>query len=270
MSAENGVRLDVRLVRDGLAGGRDKAKELILAGEVSVNGRTVTKPAASVSDDDTVECRRQARYVGRGGEKLEKAIAETGWSPAGCFAMDIGASTGGFTDCLLQHGAAHVYAVDVGHDQLHPRLRADDRVTVLENTDIRGEALRRTVPPASIQWATADVSFVSLGSILPSVIPYLQEDAAVVCLIKPQFEAGRQWIGKRGIVRDHRAHQLVLERSLTTFRGLGLSVHYLDYSPITGGDGNIEYLAVMRFCRTVSGLTEVPTGLVERTFGMLK
>ena len=242
-----GVRLDAWLVEHGFAGGRDKAKELLAAGTVTVNGKQVTKPAARIADTDVVVCGAdKPRYVGRGGHKLEKAITAAHLSVDGAVAMDVGASTGGFTDCMLQHGAAHVYAVDVGHDQLHPTLRQDSRVTVLEGTDIRSEALATAVAAGSVTFCSVDVSFVSLAHVLPAILPYLAADGVLVCLIKPQFEAGKSDIGKRGVVKDKRVHARVLGEQLALFSRLGLATSWLSHSPITGGEGNIEYLAVLR------------------------
>jgi len=241
------MRLDAYLVSVGYAGGRDKAKEMIAAGQILVDGVTVTKASYAVTSERTVECRApRQKYVGRGGYKLERAIEAAGLDLTDAVAMDVGSSTGGFTDCMLQSGAAHVFAVDVGHDQLHPSLRGDDRVTVLEGTDVRSDRLRDTVAAGSITFCSVDVSFVSLSNVLPAILPYLAEDATLVCLIKPQFEAGRAAIGKRGVVKDHKVHQRVLAEQLTLFTSLGISVAWLGHSPITGGEGNIEYLAVLR------------------------
>lgn len=265
-----GERLDACLVRLGFAGGREKAKELLAAGHVTVNGKTVTKAAYRVQENDCVECSApKPRYVGRGGYKLEKALELAGLSLTGLSAMDIGSSTGGFTDCMLQHGAARVYAVDVGHDQLHPSLRQDSRVTVLEGTDVRSPSLAAAVPAGSVPFCTVDVSFVSLGHILPSVLPFLTADATLVCLIKPQFEAGKAAVGKHGVVKDRRAHRQVLDRMLMLFSDLSLSVNHLTHSPITGGEGNIEYLAVLH--RTDGAVTAPrdTAAIVEDAFDAL-
>lgn len=266
----DGVRLDTYLVQQGFAGGREKAKELLAAGYVTVNGAPVTKASRRVQDTDVVVCTAPVpKYVGRGGHKLEKAIAAAHLSLQGLTAMDVGASTGGFTDCMLQNGAAHVYAVDVGHDQLHPALREDERVTVLEGTDIRSPALAAVVAAGTVPFCTVDVSFVSLQHILPSVLPFLTADATLVCLLKPQFEAGKSGIGKHGVVRDRRVHRRVLDSLLVLFGQLGLSVELLTYSPITGGEGNIEYLAVLR--RGMAQPAAVPdtAPIVEDAFAAL-
>lgn len=246
MTANDRVRLDAWLVQNGYAASREKAKELIAANYVTVDGCPVTKASFGVTPTVTVVCSAPAqKYVGRGGNKLEKVLAVGDVSVGGAICMDVGASTGGFTDCMLQNGAAHVYAVDVGHDQLHEKLRADDRVTVLEGTDIRSEALCEVVPSASIDVCSVDVSFVSLSNVLPSILPYLKEGATLVCLIKPQFEAGKRDVGKRGVVKDRRVHIRVLGQMLSLFDSLHLSLMHLTYSPIVGGEGNIEYLAVL-------------------------
>ncbi len=242
------IRLDAWLVQRGIASARDKAKALIADGFILVDGRVVTKPAFAVNKSMTVVCSAPTeRFVGRGGYKLEKALDAYPVSLNGAVCLDVGASTGGFTDCMLQHGAARVYAVDVGHDQLHPTLRDDSRVMSLEGVDVRSEALAQTVQPGSVIFCSVDVSFVSLAHVLPAVVPYLAPDATMVCLIKPQFEAGVGSIGKRGVVKDKKAHMRVLQNQLALFDSLGLSVALLTFSPITGGEGNIEYLAVL--CR---------------------
>lgn len=269
MADNNGMRLDAWLVQHGYASGREKAKELILADYVSVDGRGVRKASFTVTPTMTVVCTAPTqKYVGRGGHKLEKALSFDGVSPEGLTCMDVGASTGGFTDCMVQNGAAHVFAVDVGHDQLHPSLRADSRVTALEGTDVRGEALRAAVEAGSVAFCSVDVSFVSLEHVLPSVMPYLTADATLVCLIKPQFEAGVGGIGKHGVVKDRRVHIRVLQQMLVLFDSLHLSLTNLTYSPITGGEGNIEYLAVLRR-NSASTVTDV-TAVVDEAHTALK
>ena len=247
MTECKGERLDAYLVAAGYAGGRDKAKDLVASGQVLVNGTPVTKASRRIAPDDLVECRApREKYVGRGGLKLEKAIVVAGLELTNAVAMDVGSSTGGFTDCMLQAGAAHVYAVDVGHDQLHPTLREDPRVTVLEGTDVRSDRLRETVTAGSVTFCSVDVSFVSLSNVLPAILPYLAAESMLVCLIKPQFEAGRSAIGKRGVVKDRKVHQRVLADQLALFSSLSLTPIWVGHSPITGGEGNIEYLAVLR------------------------
>lgn len=260
------VRLDLWLVKNGVFGGRDVAKRHIEAGEVTINGRTVKKPAYAVSEDDVVCCDVRERYVGRGGYKLEKAIETAALDLNGAVAMDVGASTGGFTDCMRQHGARLVYAVDVGSNQLHPTLRDDAAVISLENTDIRDDAVKDKLGETPT-FCSIDVSFISLKQVLPSVLPLLSQDATVVCLIKPQFEAGRSAIGKNGVVKDRAIHQSVLRDVLATCTSLGCGCRYLTWSPIRGGEGNVEYLAVLQ-----RGGTEISFDiktLVNEAFNLL-
>ncbi len=248
---EEKMRLDALLVEKGLVSGREKAKELIENGAVTVNGKTVTKASKKVDEDSAVTCDTTSiRFVGRGGFKLEKALAISGCDVKGVVAMDIGASTGGFTDCLLQAGAAKVYAIDVGTDQLHPSLRSDARVTVLEGTDVRSSALQAVISAQSVDVCAVDVSFISLTQVLPATLPFLKDGATVLCLIKPQFEAGKSAIGKNGVVRDAKVHRRVLESLCMFFSENNLSIQALDFSPITGGEGNIEFLAALVYSNT--------------------
>ena len=268
--AEN-ERLDARVVAEGYATGRDKAKELIRAGAILVNGQTVTKPSLSVSGNDTVTCTADTpRYVGRGGLKLEAALHAILPLPNPCTAMDVGASTGGFTHCMLQNGADRIYAVDVGHGQLHPTLLGDSRVVNLEGTDIRNsEALSAVIPPHSVDLLAMDVSFISVRTVLPSVFAYLREGARLLVLIKPQFEAGRADIGKNGIVRDRAVHVRVLREMCDLFAKSGCALQALSASPITGGagrsDGNIEYIATLIYGGTQTNLPDIRQ-LVDTTF----
>lgn len=262
------IRLDSYLVQQGYASGREKAKELLAAGYVTVDGRTVTKASVHVGTNNVVCCAAPAaKYVGRGGYKLEKALEIASLSLTGCVCMDVGASTGGFTDCMLQHGAARVYAVDVGHDQLHPTLREDARVVCLEGTDVRSDRLRQTVADGSVDIVSVDVSFVSLENVMPAILPYLAADGTCVCLIKPQFEAGKSGIGKHGVVKDPKVHVRVLERMLASFYQWNLNVKAITFSPITGGEGNIEYLAVLG---ADSSVAVDPQALVAQAFAALK
>lgn len=249
MKNEGARRLDAVLVEKGIAGAREKAKELIAAGHVRVNGRPALKPAQPVAPGDSVTCDAdRPRYVGRGGLKLEKALAVSGCSPRGKIAMDVGASTGGFTDCLLQNGAEKVFAVDVGHNQLHASLRTDPRVVSLEGIDIRkSEKIRTFIAERSVLFCTIDVSFISVKAIFPAVLSSLADGAVLVCLIKPQFEAGRQDVGKKGVVRDPAVHRRVLRDMCSFFSQQHCRIVCLDFSPVTGGDGNIEYLAVLLY-----------------------
>ncbi len=239
-----GERLDTYLVAVGTASGREKAKEIIEAGYVTVNGTVVTKASRRITPTDAVVCAAPTqKYVGRGGYKLERAIEAAGLSLTDAVAMDVGSSTGGFTDCMLQNGAARVYAVDVGHDQLHPTLRENPRVVVLEGTDIRSEALSAAVAAGSITFCSADVSFVSLSNVLPAILPYLAQNATLVCLIKPQFEAGKEKVGKKGVVREPETHKEVLDRFVELATELGFRILGLTFSPVKGPEGNIEFLA---------------------------
>ena len=239
------VRLDVLLVSLGLQESRQKAQGTIMSGLVYVNGQKVDKPGAPVAEDAQVEVRGSAlKYVSRGGLKLEKAMSLWPIDLTGAVCMDVGASTGGFTDCMLQNGAAKVYAVDVGYGQLAWKLRSDERVVCLERTNAR--YLSHEIVPEEPDFASIDVSFISLKLILPAVASVLREGGEVVSLIKPQFEAGREKVGKKGVVRDPAVHREVLERFLENAREGGFTVLDLTYSPIRGPEGNIEYLGHLR------------------------
>ncbi len=238
-------RLDVLLVNRGLAESREKAKRTIMAGIVYVNGEKEDKAGATFSEEAIIEVRGNAlKYVSRGGLKLEKAIEEFYVDPSGKVCMDIGASTGGFTDCMLQNGAVKVFSIDVGHGQLAWKLRNDPRVVSMEKTNIR------YVTPEQIGTLAAlisiDVSFISLKLVLPVVKTLLSEDGEVLCLIKPQFEAGREQVGKKGVVRDQKVHKEVIVNTLTSAYELGFKLCGLTYSPIKGPEGNIEYLALLK------------------------
>ena len=240
-------RLDAELVARGLASGREYAKEYIRAGNVCVNGVTASKPSLTVSAQDEITCSAAETFVGRGGHKLEKAIEIGGYNLRNVTTLDIGASTGGFTDCMLRHGAATVYAIDVGRGQLHRTLVADPRVCNLEATDIRSPALTDIIPHKTAQFCAIDVAFISVTLIAQYILPFLAPAANIVCLVKPQFESGRTAIGKGGIVRDPHAHITAIGNVIDCFAALGCGVKVLTFSPITGGDGNIEYLLLMRY-----------------------
>lgn len=235
------VRLDQLLVTRGLAETRSKAQALVLAGSVRVAGQPATKPGVMVDEDAAVEVTAALPYVSRGGYKLAHALDVFGLSPAGLVALDVGASTGGFTDVLLQRGAAHVYAVDVGYGLLDYRLRSDPRVTVLERTNIRH--LQALPGGAIADCATIDVSFISLKLVLPAVRRLVRATGWIVALIKPQFEAGIEHVGRGGVVRDPAVHQAVLCDVLAAAAELGLTPCGLTRSPISGPAGNIEFLA---------------------------
>lgn len=237
-------RLDQHLVDAGLADTRSRAKALILAGDVLVNGQRETRAGHQVQARDEVVLRQKPRFVSRGGEKLDHALVAFGIDVAGLVAADLGASTGGFTDCLLQRDAARVYAVDVGHGQLDLRVRDDDRVIVMEKTNARYiESL-----PEPVDLVVIDVSFISLSLMFPVVARILKPGGRCVPLIKPQFEAGRDEIGKGGVVREPRIHRLVLERTATLADGNGLGLLGLVASPLQGPAGNIEFLAHLQLC----------------------
>ena len=239
------IRLDQYLVQKGLVQSRERAKALIMAGVVFVNQQKVDKAGEMIKEDAVVEVRgHDIGYVSRGGLKLEKAMKCFPLTPNGKVCMDIGASTGGFTDCMLQRGAAKVYAIDVGHGQLVQSLREDSRVVNWEGTDVRSIAPEQLEQPAD--FFSVDVSFISLHHVLPYVLPLLKPDAAGAILIKPQFEAGRENIGKNGLVQSQRVHVQVLGNILTLLSALGLTVQLLCPSPIRGGSGNVEYLAAVQ------------------------
>ncbi len=231
-------RLDVLLVERGLAESRTQAQRLIRAGLVRVAGQVADKPGTQVATNAAITLQARPRFVSRGGEKLEAALVRFGLDVRGWVAADVGASTGGFTDCLLQHGARRVYAIDVGYGQLDWRLRNDPRVVVMERTNARYlESL-----PEPVDLVTVDVSFISLGLILPMAVRWLKPGGQVVALIKPQFEAGRREVGKGGVVRDPQVHRRVLERVLDIAAGLDLGLRGLMPSPLRGPAGNVEFL----------------------------
>ena len=234
-------RLDVMLVKRGLAESREKAKAIIMSGIVYVDGQKEDKAGTTFSDDVKIEVRgKTLRYVSRGGLKLEKAMEQFGIELEGKVCMDCGASTGGFTDCMLQNGAIKVYSVDVGHGQLAWKLRNDDRVVCMEKTNMRYVTEEDIEELA--QFVSIDVSFISLKKILPAVRRILTNDGEVVALIKPQFEAGRENVGKKGVVRDKKVHEEVITMITQFAVEHSFQLLHLDYSPIKGPEGNIEYL----------------------------
>ncbi len=232
-------RLDLLLVERGLADSRQQAQRLIMAGEVTVEGQVVDKPGARVAVAARLTVAGGLPYVSRGGCKLAAALDAFGLDVSGWIAADVGASTGGFTDCLLQRGAARVYAIDVGYGQLAWKLQQDPRVVVMDRTNAR--YLERL--PEVVDLATVDVSFISLRLILPTVAGWLRPDGRIVALIKPQFEAGRRQVGKGGVVRDPAVHRAVLQEIVAWAQAQGLGLQGLLRSPITGPAGNIEFLA---------------------------
>ena len=235
------TRLDVAVFEQGYAPSREKAKALIMAGIVYVNNQKVDKAGFELKEGDVLEVRgKTLQYVSRGGLKLEKAMQEFPITLEGKVCMDVGASTGGFTDCMLQNGAVKVYSVDVGYGQLAWKLRTDERVVNLERTNFR-YATREQIPD-EIDFASVDVSFISLKHILPNLNTLLAPDGQAVCLIKPQFEAGKEKVGKKGVVRDLNVHLEVVENVINLAVENGFSVMGLQFSPIKGPEGNIEYL----------------------------
>ena len=234
------VRLDALLFERGLAESREKAKAIVMSGNVFIDGRRAYKPGAQTDPDAGIEVRGGPEFVSRGGQKLDKALKYFGVTPVGKVCIDCGASTGGFTDCLLRHGAQRVFAVDVGYGQLAWSIRSDPRVITMERTNIRHVTpdMLETAP----MLAVIDVSFISLALVLPVVRELLTADGEAICLIKPQFEAGRGKVGKRGVVRSSETHTEVLDMFLNNAELSGFCVKGLTFSPIKGPEGNIEYL----------------------------
>ena len=261
-------RLDVLLTERGLVESRQRAQGIIMSGLVYVNQQKVDKAGAQIEENAPVEIRgNDLRYVSRGGLKLEKALQVFPLDLQGKIAIDAGASTGGFTDCMLQNGAAKVYAVDVGYGQLAWSLRNDSRVVCMERTNVR--YLTPEVIPQPLDFGTVDVSFISLKLILPALRSLMKPEGELVCLVKPQFEAGREKVGKKGVLRDPKVHLEVLEQFLRNADEADFAVKGLDFSPIRGPEGNIEYLGYL----TV-GAGEQWTGdlweLVERSHAILE
>ncbi len=234
-------RLDVLVCEQNPEMSKSRAQAMIMSGTVYVDGQKETKSGSMFPEDTIVEVRDNSlKYVSRGGLKLEKAMQVFPVDLKGKVCMDIGSSTGGFTDCMLQNGACRVYAVDVGKGQLHYKLREDDRVVVMEKTNIR--YVTPDDIPEKIQFASVDVSFISLSLVLPAALPLLDERKELVMLIKPQFEAGREKVGKKGVVREPKVHKAVIEKTVDLAEENGLTVSGLSYSPVKGPEGNIEYL----------------------------
>lgn len=256
-------RIDVLLYEKGLAPSREKAKVMIMAGNVYVNNQKYDKPGDTVNEDAEIEVRGSTlKYVSRGGLKLEKAMQMFPITLDGSVCMDIGASTGGFTDCMLQNGASKVYSVDVGYGQLAWQLRQDPRVVNLERTNAR--YLTREQIPEEIDFFSVDVSFISLKIILPAVRPLLRDGGRAVCLIKPQFEAGREKVGKKGVVRDKSVHEEVVQMICDFLLENGYSVLGLTFSPVKGPEGNIEYLVyIEKSDETVNTADVTPHMVVE-------
>ena len=255
MGVAEKIRADVALVQQGRCESRERAQAAIMEGRVFLGERRINKPSEAVGSGDELTVKDAGgEYVSRGALKLEKAVRVFQADLKGKTVIDVGASTGGFTDVCLQNGAAHVYAVDVGYGQLDWKLRNDPRVTVMERTNAR--YLTPDLFPQRPEVAVMDVSFISVTLILPALIPVIGEHGVIYTLIKPQFEAGREKVGKKGVVRDPETHSEVILRIAEKVRAAGWEIRRLDYSPITGPEGNIEFLAEIRQGVTTEGITE--------------
>lgn len=252
------IRLDVLLTQRGLVESREKAQKLVMAGQVMVDGRLLTKPGSQVPVDGDVSLLSSLPYVSRGGLKLEEALRAFGVEVSGKVVADVGASTGGFTDCLLQHGAARVYAIDVGYGQLAWSLRQDERVLVMERTNIRYLASL----PELIDLATVDVSFISLTLVLPVVRKLLAAEGEIIALIKPQFEAGREQVERGGVIKDAEVHRAVLQRIVTWSLEQRLWAYGLAPSPLRGPAGNVEFFIHLGLNR--ARMPEDLKGLLDR------
>ena len=263
-------RLDVALVEGGFAESREKAKALIMAGIVYVNNQKSDKAGNTVKPDDVIEVRGETlKYVSRGGLKLEKAVKVFDFTLDNKICADIGASTGGFTDCMLQNGAKKVYAIDVGYGQLAWKLRTDERVINLERTNFR--YVTKEQIPEELDFASVDVSFISLSLILPVLYTLLKNDGQAVCLIKPQFEAGKENVGKKGVVRDINIHIAVIEKIINVILENNFSLLGLDFSPVKGPEGNIEYLChIMKNTVGEIKCDVSAAGVVENSYNELK
>lgn len=245
MKNNQNERLDQAVFNKGFAESREKSKAFIMAGVVYVNNQKADKPGMTVKESDIIEVRdNPLKYVSRGGLKLEKAMTAFDLKLDGMVCADIGASTGGFTDCMLQNGATKVFAIDVGYGQLAWKLRTDERVVNLERTNFRYVTEKEI--PLPLDFASIDVSFISLSIIIPALVPLLKQGGKAVCLIKPQFEAGKEKVGKKGVVRDPAVHREVILKILDVMQQNALSVLGLDYSPVKGPEGNIEYLILVQ------------------------
>lgn len=262
-------RLDAAVFEQGFCDSREKAKTLIMAGVVYVNNQKADKPGMQIKDDDSIEVRSNPlKYVSRGGLKLEKAMSSFDIKLDGLVCADIGASTGGFTDCMLQNGAKKVYSIDVGYGQLAWKLRTDPRVVNMERTNFRYVTEEQV--PDELSFASVDVSFISLSLIVPVMRTLMRNDAYAVCLIKPQFEAGRDKIGKKGVVRDKSVHIEVVDNIIGMMLNNGFSVSGLDYSPVKGPEGNIEYLIlVQKSDQPVNNLKTTAKDVVMRSHDAL-
>lgn len=263
------LRLDIALVEGGFCESREKAKALIMSGIVFVNNQKSDKAGTTVKPDDIIEVRGQPlKYVSRGGLKLEKAVDSFKLKLNGFICADIGASTGGFTDCMLQNGAKKVYSIDVGYGQLAWKLRTDERVVNLERTNFRYVTNEQV--PELLDFASVDVSFISLSHILPVLRNLLKDNGKAVCLIKPQFEAGKENVGKKGVVRDKEVHISVVKNIIDLCINCGFSVLGIDFSPVKGPEGNIEYLCLIEKTNNPTVLTDITADeVVESSYKAL-
>jgi 23S rRNA (cytidine1920-2'-O)/16S rRNA (cytidine1409-2'-O)-methyltransferase len=263
------TRLDVALVEQGFAESREKAKAIIMSGIVFVNNQKSDKAGNVIKPDDIIEVRGETlKYVSRGGLKLEKAVNVFDFSLEDSICADIGASTGGFTDCMLQNGAKKVYAIDVGYGQLAWKLRTDERVINLERTNFR--YVTKEHIPEELDFASVDVSFISLSLILPVMRTLLKDAGQAVCLIKPQFEAGKENVGKKGVVRDKNVHIAVINKIIELINTNNFTLLGLDFSPIKGPEGNIEYLCLIEKTETPEIITDTTAlEVVEMSYNSL-
>jgi 23S rRNA (cytidine1920-2'-O)/16S rRNA (cytidine1409-2'-O)-methyltransferase len=262
-------RLDVLLVEQGYADNRTKAQAIIMSGQVYVEGQKADKPGTSYEETVSIEVRGAAcPYVSRGGLKLEKALRDFGVDPTGFVCSDSGASTGGFTDCLLQQGAKKVFAIDVGYGQLDWKIRSDPRVVVMERTNVRYVTPEQLGEPLDL--SVIDVSFISLRIVLPVIKTFLKpESGQVLCLIKPQFEAGKEKVGKKGVVRDPETHKQVLDDFVELTKQTGFTIFGLTFSPVKGPEGNIEFLGHLTL-QDKTGITPDTALLVQQAHEALK
>jgi len=264
-------RLDVLLVKRNLVVSREKAKTTIMTGNVFVNGQREDKAGSTFAEDAAIEIRGQVMpYVSRGGFKLEKAMTEFGLALENKVCTDVGSSTGGFTDCMLQNGASRVYAIDVGRGQLDWKLRQDERVICMEKTNIRYVTPEDL--PEAIDFSSIDVSFISLTKVLVPIRNYLKPDGEIVALIKPQFEAGREKVGKKGVVREANTHNDVVQKIIDFAMSVGFDIVDLTFSPIKGPEGNIEYLIYLKKSQEDGAVQEVPfdpRAVTDRAFEAL-
>ena len=262
-------RLDVLLVEQGFADNRTKAQAVIMSGQVYVNGQKADKSGVSYEESVSIEVRgASCPYVSRGGLKLEKALRDFGVDPTGYVCSDSGASTGGFTDCLLQQGASKVFAIDVGYGQLDYKIRNDPRVVVMERTNVRYVTAEQLGEPLDL--SVIDVSFISLKIVLPVIKSFLKSTGQVLCLIKPQFEAGREKVGKKGVVRDPKVHQEVLDAFVSLTQELDFKILGLTFSPVKGPEGNIEFLAHLTLDISKEGIIPDTYSVVSQAHETLK